>query len=261
MNSLVKAVFATLGAALLIAATPALGAEDAAPWRFELTPYIWGAGLDGSVRVDGRPQAGLAVEQSFSDILKALDFAAMGGFEARKERWGLLLDAVYFRIANEGMVSSRRGFASLAAQGALTQQLYSVAASYRAVEGRNPVDVIGGLRYSSVRWDVDVQASVPLLPVADRRLVETKDWVDPYVGARIQQALGGRWTAVGYADIGGFGVGSKLAWQALAAINYAFTPGIIGKVGYRYVSVDYDKSDFTYDMASSGAYLGVGFRW
>jgi opacity protein-like surface antigen len=241
-------------------ATAANGGESER-WQFEITPYLWGTGLDGSARINDRPQSGVAVEQSLSDILEILDFAAMGAFEARKGRWGALVDAVYFNVSDEGSVMGPLGFAALSATGAITRQMYSLMGAYRAMEGRTAVDLVGGLRYASVKWDVSFQASIPVLPAADRRFVETKGWVDPVIGARVQHALGDRWTLVGYADIGGFGAGSDLTWQLIAGVNDAFTPNVIGKVGYRYVSVDYDKGGFNYDMAFAGAYLGLGIRW
>jgi opacity protein-like surface antigen len=241
---------------------PALAQDAGAErWRFEATPYIWGSGLDGRVRVNGKPQAGAGVEQSFSDILEMLEFAAFGTFEARKGRWALTFDAIYFRVGEEGTLSALGGLASIDADATLTQQVYSFGGSYRLVEGDSPVDVVGGLRASSVKWDVKIDSSVPGLPLGNRRFTETKDWVDPYIGARIEKRLNERWSVVGYADIGGFGVGSEFAWQVLAGANYAFKPDLIGKFGYRYIAVDYDKSDFTYDMASAGFYAGLGFRW
>jgi opacity protein-like surface antigen len=87
------------------------------------------------------------------------------------------------------------------------------------------------------------------------------DWVDPYIGARIQHPVADRWTLVGYGDIGGFGVGSDFAWQAIAGVNYDFSKSVSGKLGYRYLAVDYDKDGFLYEMDSYGAYLGVGFRF
>ena len=36
---------------------------------------------------------------------------------------------------------------------------------------------------------------------------------------------------------------------------------MIGKFGYRHVYNDSEKDGFTYDMASSGFYMGLGIRW
>lgn len=250
-----------LAAAIVAAvlAAPALAQESAEPWRFELTPYVWGAGMSGSIKVNNKPEAGLAVEQSFSDVFRILDFALMGAFEARKGRLGVLADAVYFKVNDEGSISGPLGFVSLAATAEVTQQMYSLGGAYRVVEGSSPLDVVGGMRYTSVRWDVAIQSSTPL--VAARGFRRNNDWVDPYLGVRLQHALDDRWSLLGYADIGGFGVGSDLALQALAGVHYAFRSTLVGKFGVRYVSADYESNDFKYDMANAGVYFGLGFRW
>lgn len=38
-------------------------------------------------------------------------------------------------------------------------------------------------------------------------------------------------------------------------------PTISTKLGYRYLSVDYEESNFLYDMDTSGVYLGIGIRF
>lgn len=54
-------------------------ANDAEVWRFEIRPYIWLAGIDGTLRVET-----LTAEtgRDSSDILGMLDFAAAGQLEA-----------------------------------------------------------------------------------------------------------------------------------------------------------------------------------
>lgn len=47
----------------------------------------------------------------------------------------------------------------------------------------------------------------------------------------------------------------------IAGANYAFSPGIVGKLGYRAVAFDYSEQNFTYDMRFAGPYLGLGFSW
>lgn len=243
---------------------PVLAAEAARPddsWRFEFTPYVWGAGLDGTVRINDRPRNGLSVDQSFSDILDKLDFAAMALFEARTDRWGILLDGVYFKVSETGSVSGPRGFVSVSADAEITQQLYSLAAAYRVAPGRNPVDLYGGLRYASIRWKVDTGVSLPILGTRGRQLEDTKDWVDPFIGARGKYALNERWSLVGFADIGGFGAGSDLTWEVYGGAHWAFSPTVTGKFGYRYISIDYDKDDFAYDMGTGGFFVGLGIGW
>jgi len=132
--------------------TATAGDNDAAAgsWQFEATPYLWATGLDGTLAINNRPQQGLTVQQDFSDLFKILDLAASGSFEARNGRWGVLFDAVYFKVSDTAAVTGPLGFVTLAADGTVTQQMYSLLASYRVSDGPSQVDLFGGLRYVSV---------------------------------------------------------------------------------------------------------------
>ena len=85
-----------------------------------------------------------------------------------------------------------------------------------------------------------------------------EEWFDPYVG------LAGRFNfykpfyLTSKADIGGFGVGSQLTWQAYGALGCQFTRWIYAEVGYRYLYVDYQHAGFIYDTATRGAQITVG---
>jgi opacity protein-like surface antigen len=136
----------------------------------------------------------------------------------------------------------------------------AAAVAYRVGEGPEPLDVIGGLRYARIQADAEIDGSF----FAQTESVDasaSKSWVDPYIGLRVQHPIGERWTLVGYADVGGFGIGSDFTWQAALGANYEFSKTFAGKIGYRYISVDYDKDGFRYAMANSGLYLGVGIRF
>jgi opacity protein-like surface antigen len=245
------------------AATAQTTAAQTGNWQFELTPYFWAAGMKGDVQVGSLPK--ISTDVSFSDIADVLDFGLMGAFEARKGRWGVLFDAIYMKLSMDG-TASRTGpgpigaTATASASLEMKQTLLAAAASYRAVEGRSPVDVIGGLRYAKIEASADIDAGFFGLSGTVSRSGDVH-WVDPYIGARIQHPIADRWTLVGYADIGGFGVGSDFTWQAIVGVNYDFSKSLSGKLGYRYLSVDYDKNGFRYDMDSYGAYLGVGIRF
>ena len=255
-----------LGAAL--GATPTVAQAQAAAsagggWTFEFTPYLWGAAMSGEVA--GGPLPTINVDMSFSDILDNLDAGLMGAFEARNGRWGLLFDAIYMKLAHSA-TASRTGpgpigsTATASAELEMTQTVYAAAVAYRAIEGRTPLDVIGGARYAKLTADAQIDGSFYAQTGSVAAGAE-KSWVDPYVGVRVQHPIAERWTLVGYADVGGFGVGSDFTWQAAAGVNYEFSKAIVGKFGYRYLYVDYDKDGFRYDMGNSGLYLGVGIRF
>ena len=259
-----------LGAAIVAAlgATPTVAQAQAAAssgggWTFEFTPYLWGAGMSGEVGAGALPT--MNVDMSFSDILDNLDAGLMGAFEARNGRWGLLFDAIYMKLAHSA-TASRTGpgpigsTATASAELEMTQTVYAAAVAYRAIEGRTPLDVIGGARYAKLTVDAQIDGSFYAQTGSVAASAE-KSWVDPYIGVRVQHPIAERWTLVGYADVGGFGVGSEFTWQAAAGVNYEFSKAISGKFGYRYLYVDYDKDGFRYDMGNSGLYLGAGIRF
>jgi hypothetical protein len=255
-------MLATLGLAPAAARAQAAAAAGGG-WTFEFTPYLWGAGMSGEVGADPLPT--INVDMSFSDILKNLDAGLMGAFEARQGRYGLLFDAIYMKLSDSG-TASRVGSgpvgatATASAELEMRQTLYAAAVAYRVDEGRTPLDVIGGMRYSKIAADARIEGSF----FAQTGTVEqgaSKDWVDPYIGVRVQHPIAEHWTLAGYGDIGGFGIGSDFTWQAAVGVNVEFSKTFSGKFGYRYISVDYDKDGFRYDMANSGLYLGLGIRF
>jgi opacity protein-like surface antigen len=79
------------------------------------------------------------------------------------------------------------------------------------------------------------------------------------IGGRIRYALDPQWTIVGYADIGAGG--SDSTWQLAAGLDYAISPTMAARFGYRLLKVDYHRDNFLYDMSSGGLYAGVGMRF
>jgi opacity protein-like surface antigen len=225
-------------------------AQTSGGWEFEVTPYLWAAGIDGDVQLGRLPKTN--VDQSFSDILDQLDIGVMGTFEARKDRWGFLFDAMYIKLSAD---ASTPGPLFDDVEVDVIQQLYQFAGTYRVAEGRSTVDLVGGARYNYVKSEIELDPGI----LAGRGESRSTDWWDGFVGARVLVPFAGRWSLVGYADIGAGG--SDLTWQALAGVNYHFSPAISAKLGYRYLSVDYEESNFLYDMDTSGLYLGVGIRF
>jgi hypothetical protein len=232
-------------------------------WSFDFTPYLWGAGMDGSVQAGELPA--IDVDMSFSDILDHLDTGLMGAFEARKGRWGFLFDAIAMKIEDSGS-ATRTGSGPVGATASadalleVKQTTYAAAVAYRLTEGRAPLDLVGGLRYLEIEADARIDGSLFAQGGTVARSAK-RSWTDPYVGLRLQQPLAERWTLVSYADIGGFGVGSDFTWQALLGTSYDFSKAIAGRAGYRMQGVDYDKDGFAYDMLYSGLYFALGIRF
>jgi len=253
-----------LSALLTTFAAPAAAQSGGSnAWQFEFTPYLWAAAMKGDVQGGSLPQ--MSVDIGFSKIWDNLDFGAMGTFEGRKGRWGFLVDAIYMKLGTSA-TAYRTGPGpigaplTVSADLKMEQTMLAAAATYRLSEGTAVTDLVAGARY--VKLDVTAQVDATLF---SRTGIESrsgdKDWVDPYVGLRVQYPVNQRLTLVAYGDYGGFGVGSDSTWQAILGVSYDFSRTISGKFGYRYLSIDYDKNGFLYDMDNSGIYAGAGFRF
>ena len=128
-------------------------AQQGNGWQFEATPYLWMAGMQGDVGIGKITAEG--VETSFGDIVKSLRAGFIGAFEARKDRFGVLFDAIYMQLSQStpapapflGDVQARP-----------TQQGYSLVALWR-IDDAHRVDLVGGVRVNDIKLDLDLSAS------------------------------------------------------------------------------------------------------
>jgi hypothetical protein len=88
----------------------------------------------------------------------------------------------------------------------------------------------------------------------------SKSWVDPFIGFRGRFNVTDKCYLVARGDIGGFGVGSDLTWNAFAALGYQWTRSFSTELGYRHLALDYRDGGFVYDTEMSGVYLGMTLR-
>jgi hypothetical protein len=84
------------------------------------------------------------------------------------------------------------------------------------------------------------------------------DWWDPFIGLRGRLYLSRSWDLAEKCDIGGFGVGSELAWQAEAAVGYQINRHIFAEAGYRALGMNYKDNGLTYDVIALGAQVTIG---
>jgi len=260
--SLRAGVFGTTLAAM---ATPMRAAETTGEaWQFEVTPYVFGAGLRGTTGV-GQVQAD--IDSSFGDIMKHFDSGFMAAAEARKGPWVFAFDGVYFRLKDQGTRSWQGpggiGSATGDLEATVAQLVYQIAVGYRVVDtSATKLDVFGAGRYTRLDTDLNlVTTTGPLLPGGTRNASASADWWDPVFGFRVVLPFAEHWSFMGYGDIGGFGVGSKFTYQLIAGVNWEFAKSFTAKAGYRYLYQDYDKNNFLWDIAAHGAYLGLGIAF
>lgn len=228
---------------------PAVTASGPDAWRGQVTLYGWGAGIGG----DFTPFTGgptLSFDKSLSEVLEDLDAAFFATGLAIRGSFVVFGDFTYSSSSKSGLVPP-----GAPASGEVIQTSLTLAAGRRMVDGpRTTVDVLGGAR----AWRLDGSVSVPAAGVS---LAPEKRFVDPILAARVNHRVADRWTILGYADIGGFGVGSDLTYQIAATANYQVSDNLYLSVGYRHLYLDYSDDGTSFDGALSGPLLGATWRF
>jgi hypothetical protein len=258
------AVMAALAATLAASVAPMASAQTSSGSssssvfdgiRYEVTPYVWVAGVSGTTRLG--PRVPLNNQDAlFEDITDSLSGGFMGTFEARKDRWGAIFDVFYIELSKQSrpLLDGRLGTVSAEFQ----QTIYQLAGTYRVSDDAvTAVDVVLGVRHPNS--DVDLAFSSSELLPAGASHNGSKGWTDGFVGVRVGYKLSDKWSLTGYADIGTGG--SEKSWQLLAGATYRFSDTVNAKFGYRILNNDFDDPNFLQNIKIGGVYGGIGFRF
>jgi hypothetical protein len=219
-------------------------------WQVQVAPYLWGSAIDGQFGIANRTAD---VDASFGNILDHLHFAAMGRADARLGRLVALGDVLYVDVRGQRATPGPL-FSSVNPQ----QKLFigTPEAGYRLLEAQDTsLDVVGGLRLWHLNSEMEFRAGV--LPAVD--LDASRTWVDAIVGLRARKDLPHGWWASGYGDVGRGG--SDLTYQIAGTAGVDLHKNYALLLGYRYLSVDYDTTQFRMDAAMRGPVFGLAFKF
>lgn len=207
---------------------------------FAIQPYYWGANIDGSFSPSRQAP-------------KANASANFGDTGQLDRGWGITGDARWGRFGIMAEYGDLKFSDDAKTLGVKTPfdvdtRLANLSAYYRI--DNNPdmdVDIFAGGRW----WKVDTD-----LKAFEK---DDKKWTDVVVGARLKYQPGQHWFFKGLGDYGGGD--SDRTWQVYAAGGYQFNPNWSAELGYRRLTVDYDKGGFLYDVSHDGLQAGVEFRF
>ena len=303
--ALARTVAAIAIAALSVSAGQAAAetksSADGSPWTFIVAPYGWLTFMSGTQTVKGLTAT---VNSNPIDMFAGSQslISLMAYAEARyQDRISLFADLVYANLTTgksatsgfflPGISGSAIASASVDYETLILQfgGAYEVArvgpdrggeGPGMAGVGQTAFDVLLGGRWWYQRVDVtlDFQGTVtvnaPNLSVsANRSQVFANSgsigWVDPVVGFRVRHRPAPGQNLLLEADMGGFGIGSRISAQAQLtyAIDFSAAVGVdwAGVIGYRALYVDYAQgsgsSYFEMNMLQHGPLLGVRGRF
>jgi hypothetical protein len=218
-------------------------------WTFELTSYVWMAGLDGSATLG--PVSG-DVHQDFTDILKKLDGGFMGHVEARKGRIGGWFDGMYMKLGSDEPVGP------LTLDVSDKMGIMDFGGYYRFGQRAHFDAMLGGRMVIS---DTDASLTGPNATTVSRSL--NKTWAEPLIGARLSGPFGdtSKWFWSLRLDLSGFGVGSDMTLNNTDVIGYQFNDRYALGFGVRYLRIDYSHGSNELILNMFGPIVGFQTRF
>jgi hypothetical protein len=174
-------------------------------------------------------------------------------FEATDDNWAITTDIQYMKLGQDVVPTN------IISGGGITmkQLAWEIAGLKRIIpwlEGG-----IGG-RLVSLNMDMDLETIID-----QRSGSASKTWFDPIILVRSQGTIKEKWLLQFRGDVGGFGVGSDFSWQIQAYAGYRFSKLFQTTIGYRYISINYDKGQgiqrFLYNIDTYGPVIRLGFNF
>lgn len=228
-------------------------------WRFQATFYGWMTGINGDVGARGLGP--VHIDVSAKDALEDLDGALMASFAAQNDQLLFLGDFIWNRITSDGSVNfglnDKRNFGWDYSQ---TQYIIQGIAGYKLPIGDPKLTIAPtiGFRYMYLNADINITPEAVPVTLSDGGNVQ---WIDPTVGVFTHYDFNDKWFVTALGDIGGFGIGSDLTWQAFGAVGYNWSKTISTSLGYRAIYEDYEHGGFVYNTTQQGVFAGLGIHF
>jgi hypothetical protein len=265
-----------LAAVLVISMVCVSSAQESTDkWSFKVTPYFWFVNVEGDLRYSPIAGGSPHVEISNKDLMENLDLAFMISGEARKGRWSVFTDVIYFDLSSEesrvkavdfnlgGPLNPTSTSLDVGTKSSLEAWVWTLAGSYGAVTGPAvTLDVLGGFRYltadATTAWSLTATVTGPGPGMVFQRsgsISQSEDIWDAIAGVRGQVRLwGSDWYIPYYFDIGTGD--SDLTWQGMLGLSYRFGWSEI-MLAYRYLYYDTDEGKLFEDLT----FKGPGLAW
>ena len=262
-----SALFVYVLNTLVLSAGPQVMADEpvSEDWQFQIAPYAWALAADGDVTVKGQKSD---VNLSFKDIYEELNYAVMLEGEVRKGRVGVMANVLYANLGDEEKVGPIKIDPDVNLFWGSFAGFYRLGPWDLDSEAGDDgpqliVDPYVGVRYTYLDVDLDISNGF------NRNVSKDEDWFEPIVGLRTLWQLSPRWGLTAAGDIGGFGVGSDFAWQALGLASYRFD--LFGDsdakfaAGYRALHQDYSNGSgankFEWDVTLHGPIFALAIQF
>ncbi len=224
-------------------------------WHFAVTPYIWFAGVHGTVGALGHDAS---VHAGFSDIFNYLNIGAMGVFEMRYKRVIMPVDFMWMKLSDEKGLPITDDVASVKAT--MRETMLTPKIGYRIADGKKvKVDALFGVRYWHLNTELGAFAGGTQV---GNGFSQSANWADAVAGGRIILALSPKAFVAFGGDAGGGSARSD--YQIGGVLGYKISRKWDLLAGYRYLSVNYrptGTAQFIYNVNMPGMVVGATYNF
>jgi hypothetical protein len=221
-------------------------------WHFSTSPYLWLAGIHGSVGAFDR-NAGF--KASPSDLLSHARFGLLGLSEARRNQLIMNLDLMYLRLGDDRAIPFPPALMATYANLGLNVFILTPKIGIRLVDEKNiKIDALGGIRYWYLGENLSFNPSALGLNFS-----RSQNWWGPVIGGRFEVALSPKIVTTIAGDYGGTSAYNQ-DYQIVGALGYKIKPKVTLHAGYRYLNLTYQKFNTAnpfLNLTMSGAFLGA----
>ena len=221
-------------------------------WSFTLTPYGWMSSIQGTI---GAGDVSADVNIPVKEVLKHLDMSMMVTAELRYKRWSFTGDLIYARLHDD--IAPPAGILFSSTHEVLKETIGTFELGYRVVDAKTTfLDVFAGARVYDFYAQIVLRPSL-INPNPGVNASGTQTWVDPLFGLRCRHYVARAVFLDFYGDIGGFGAGSELSWQALGGVGIQASHWCDVEFGYRALGFDYKPGKTNQDLITHGPIIGA----
>jgi opacity protein-like surface antigen len=222
-------------------------------WHASLSPYLWMAGMNGTVAFGGHE---VRVDQSFGDILGNLKFGVMALSEVRRGRIGFLADVMYIRLSDQTAIPVEGLSGTVNVKSSLNTFTLTPYFGYRIIGGpRGSIDFLTGGRYYHVDPSITGDTGTTRSSFST-----TNNWADFVEGGRFVLNLTPRIGTFFIGDAGGGG--SVLTWQIMGGFGYKWSKRWSTNAAYRHLYFNRQTSNgFGLEQTQHGFIVGATYRF
>jgi hypothetical protein len=257
-------VLLCLALSVTLAAASAASAQTVAPdvnysadkWHVATSPYLWFAGMNGSIGFDSYS---VKINQSFTDIFSNLKFGVMDLTEVNRGPVSLLTDVMYIRLGNESAVPIQGLPSAINVNATLNTFTLTQYLGYRLLgRKRGFIQMLSGVRY--YHDGASINASYPNIGSVSHSVSD--NWADYVEGARFDFHATQRMNLFFLGDVGTGG--SVFTYQYAGGAGYTWGKSMkwTTSLGYRRLYFHRQTGNgVNVEPTEQGLFAGVTYRF